>query len=42
MMIKMALDFGLFQGDMPFLGWLLGDHWVALILLSIIGINYRD
>lgn len=49
MMIKMALAFGLFQGVMPLLGWLLGigfegyiksvDHWVALILLSIIGIN---
>lgn len=49
MMIKMALAFGLFQGGMPLLGWLLGigfegyiksiDHWTALILLSIIGIN---
>lgn len=49
MMIKMSLAFGLFQGGMPLLGWLLGigfesyiksiDHWIALILLSIIGIN---
>lgn len=49
MMIKIALAFGLFQGCMPLLGWLLGigfegyiksiDHWIALILLSIIGIN---
>ena len=41
--------FGLFQGIMPLIGWLLGtqfkdyitayDHWIALILLSFIGIN---
>ena len=41
--------FGLFQGLMPFFGWLLGvrfqsaivsiDHWIAFILLSIIGGN---
>lgn len=41
--------FGIFQGAMPFLGYLLGigfkesimsiDHWVAFILLSIIGLN---
>lgn len=41
--------FGLFQGLMPLIGFLLGttfqdiiikiDHWVAFILLSIIGIN---
>lgn len=45
--IKIALFFGLFQGGMPLLGWILGisfqnyiksiDHWVALILLSILG-----
>lgn len=45
--IKIALFFGLFQGVMPLLGWILGisfqnyiksiDHWVALILLSILG-----
>ncbi len=42
-----ALCFGFFQAAMPLLGWGLGsqfrsaieqyDHWVALILLSIIG-----
>lgn len=41
--------FGLFQGFMPFIGWLLGysfsgiiksvDHWIAFVLLAIIGIN---
>lgn len=41
--------FGIFQGLMPLLGYLLGsaflvyiekvDHWIALILLGIIGIN---
>lgn len=41
--------FGLFQGLMPALGWLLGsafsglvqsvDHWIAFLLLSIIGGN---
>lgn len=45
--IKIALFFGLFQGAMPLLGWILGisfqnyiksiDHWIALILLSILG-----
>lgn len=45
--IKIALFFGLFQGGMPLLGWILGisfqnyiksiDHWIALILLSILG-----
>lgn len=44
-----GLWFGGFQALMPFLGWLLGsrftalvqnvDHWVAFILLSLIGIN---
>jgi len=47
--IKMALAFGLFQGGMPLIGWLLGisfesyiksiDHWVAFILLGFIGFN---
>ncbi|HCC34475.1 MAG TPA: manganese efflux pump, partial [Ruminococcaceae bacterium] len=42
-----ALFFGLFQGIMPFIGWLLGiglsdkikavDHWVAFVLLAFIG-----
>lgn len=45
--IKIALFFGLFQGFMPLLGWILGisfqnyiksiDHWIALILLCILG-----
>ena len=44
-----GLYFGLFQGIMPFIGYLLGvkfqnkivniDHWIAFILLGIIGIN---
>lgn len=44
-----AITFGLFQGLMPFIGYLGGitfskmitsiDHWIALILLSIIGLN---
>ncbi len=47
--IKIALYFGLFQGLMPFIGYLLGnifkdviinlDHWLAFGLLSFIGIN---
>lgn len=41
--------FGLFQGIMPFIGYILGiqfqskiesiDHWIAFILLSLIGLN---
>ncbi len=41
--------FGLFQALMPTIGWLLGnnfksliesiDHWIAFVLLAIIGIN---
>mgnify|MGYP002519553297 CR=1 FL=1 len=41
--------FGLFQGMMPLIGWLLGvrfqsiivsiDHWIAFGLLAIIGVN---
>lgn len=44
-----ALFFGLFQGIMPLIGWLLGksfeqyitsiDHWIAFILLGLIGVN---
>ncbi len=44
-----GLYFGLFQGLMPLIGYLLGttfqdlitkvDHWIAFILLSLIGIN---
>ena len=45
--IKIALFFGGFQAAMPLIGWVLGisfqgyikaiDHWIALILLSILG-----
>ncbi len=45
--LKIALSFGLFQGVMPVLGYILGfqfqelvapiAHWIAFILLSIIG-----
>ena len=44
-----ALFFGGFQALMPFIGWLAGiqfehyikafDHWIAFVLLGIIGIN---
>ena len=47
--IVIALFFGGFQSLMPLLGWLLGsqfagyiqsfDHWVAFLLLALIGIN---
>lgn len=47
--LKLALCFGIFQAAMPMAGWLVGkagesiiravDHWVALILLSYIGIQ---
>lgn len=47
--IIIALFFGVFQGVMPLLGWLLAtnfekyivniDHWVAFILLGILGIK---
>lgn len=46
---KIAFYFGLFQGIMPLIGWYLGigfesyiksfDHWIAVCLLSFIGIN---
>lgn len=45
--IKIALFFGVFQAGMPLLGWVLGigfekyikavDHWIALVLLCILG-----
>ena len=45
--LRMAACFGLFQACMPFVGWLVGtagagfissiDHWIALILLAVIG-----
>ena len=47
--LKIALAFGLFQGGMPLIGWILGisfesyiksiDHWIAFILLGFIGFN---
>ena len=47
--LKIALAFGIFQGGMPLLGWILGisfesyiksiDHWIAFILLGFIGFN---
>lgn len=46
-MTRTALSFGLFQAMMPVLGWLVGrtvvdavasyDHWLAFILLALIG-----
>ena len=43
----LALSFGIFQGGMPVIGWLAGhsfrdelavyDHWIAFVLLSLIG-----
>ena len=45
--LRMAACFGLFQAFMPLVGWLVGtagagfissiDHWIALILLAVIG-----
>lgn len=45
--VKIALAFGIFQGGMPLIGWLLGisfesyikslDHWIALGLLGFLG-----
>ena len=47
--LKISFMFGLFQGIMPLIGWILGisfatyiksiDHWIALILLCFIGIQ---
>ena len=47
--LKIAFLFGLFQGLMPLLGWFAGirfqsyitavDHWIALFLLSFIGLK---
>jgi len=46
---RIAFHFGLFQGIMPLLGWVLGstvvdyvsawDHWIAFILLGIVGVQ---
>ena len=48
-MITCGAYFGLFQGLMPLIGYLLGvnfqemiqavDHWIAFVLLGIIGVN---
>ena len=45
--LKIAFFFGLFQGGMPLIGWLLGfnfrdmineyDHWISFIILLAIG-----
>jgi len=45
--LRISFHFGLFQALMPFIGWLIGstvvayisiwDHWIAFILLAIIG-----
>lgn len=47
--VTVGLYFGIFQGGMPLIGYLLGtgfrdtiqsiDHWIAFILLSLTGIN---
>ena len=47
--VTVGLYFGVFQGAMPLIGYLLGtgfqdtiqsiDHWIAFILLSLIGVN---
>lgn len=47
--LKVAAFFGAFQGVMPLIGWLIGEvmnglifsigHWVAFILLGIIGVK---
>ncbi len=46
---RLAFHFGIFQSLMTFLGWLMGstiatfistfDHWVAMVLLGIVGVN---
>lgn len=47
--LRASLAFGLFQGLMPVLGWLVGgtivdfisgyDHWLAFALLAIVGVR---
>jgi manganese efflux pump family protein len=47
--LVMAFFFGLFQGLMPLIGWLIGssiqsliatvDHWIAFAILSLIGMK---
>ncbi len=48
-LFRLSFHFGLFQGLMPIIGWLIGarvydliadyDHWVAFVLLMFIGIR---
>lgn len=48
-LIKISLLFGVFQGVMPLIGWLLGefalsyidavDHWIAFALLGFLGLR---
>lgn len=50
--VKIALVFGIFQGGMPLIGWILGisfesyiksiDHWIALLLLGFLGYRMID
>lgn len=45
--LRLSLTFGFFQAMMPLIGWLLGvqlagwfgaiDHWIAFVLLAIVG-----
>jgi manganese efflux pump family protein len=47
--LKMSLFFGIFQGLMPVIGWLVGssfqsliqavDHWLAFSILAVIGLR---
>ena len=47
--VKTGFFFGLFQGGMPIIGWFVGlsvidfisgfDHWIAFLLLCVIGIR---
>lgn len=47
--LRMALLFGIFQAVMPLVGWSVGiwfksyievyDHWIALVLLSLLGVK---
>ena len=47
--LVISLFFGVFQGIMPIFGWLLGtgfkdviesfDHWIAFVILAVIGIK---
>lgn len=47
LVLRMALFFGIFQGLMPIIGWLLGvkfldlisrfDHWIVFVILAFLG-----